>query len=347
MSSRVQPLGPVSLQRESGGSSFGVAARVSACLCVVGVSVGIGVILGFTLHLWGDGDSSAVPQPSPPPPPSLPAGTGDDSGYLGLPPGLFVLSILVLVWLFCFLACIGRLTYERSRRPPATAPDGPDAEFAFPSPDKRRAPVELPSLKPPPPLPPPPPPYPPPGPTTGRVVLPPLRHEDGERYDPTDEVRRVFNWYKVGPPPMALETRHLPAAVRAIGLHVDSGQLGEALARYEGTFHAPERIELAELRTLVEQLKPLDETLRTFALVDRDHSADLEPAHPVRVHGCTCTAHPLTCAVRAHARRRPLGRHRRGRAPRGAAHARSRGDLGPISAHPRQVRCRPLGPHRA
>ena len=38
------------------------------------------------------------------------------------------------------------------------------------------------------------------------------------------------------------------------------------------------RLELAEFRTLINQLRPLDEVLRVFKLIDRDHSGDIDEA---------------------------------------------------------------------
>lgn len=89
-----------------------------------------------------------------------------------------------------------------------------------------------------------------------------------------DDVLRVFQWFQTGPMPLAIETTHLRQAHLALGIDVSGAQLVAALARYDVRQRG--RLELAEFRTLIEQLRPLDEVLRIFKLIDRDHSGDID-----------------------------------------------------------------------
>ena len=78
-----------------------------------------------------------------------------------------------------------------------------------------------------------------------------------------DEILRVFQWYATGPMPLAITGHNLRPAHQALGIEVSGAQLATALARYDA--RRTGRLELAEFRTLIEQIRPLDEVLRICA----------------------------------------------------------------------------------
>ena len=90
-----------------------------------------------------------------------------------------------------------------------------------------------------------------------------------------DEVLRVFQWFQTGPMPLAIEKRNLRGAHLALGIDVPPATLEECLGRYPSA-REHGRVELAEFRTLIEQLAPLDEVLTIFRRVDADNSGDVD-----------------------------------------------------------------------
>ena len=89
-----------------------------------------------------------------------------------------------------------------------------------------------------------------------------------------DELLRIFQWYQTGSSwPLAIERRNLRAAHLALGIDVSVDTLNDALGRYGD---APERVELAEFRTLIDQLRGMDEVLTTFNRIDTDGSNDID-----------------------------------------------------------------------
>ena len=91
-----------------------------------------------------------------------------------------------------------------------------------------------------------------------------------------DEVLRVFQWYQTGPMPLAIERRNLRNAHLALGIDVPQATLETCLSRYGPRVQASGRLELAEFRALIEQLRPLDEVLTIFTRVDLDRSGDID-----------------------------------------------------------------------
>ena len=129
------------------------------------------------------------------------------------------------------------------------------------------------------------------------VATPPVEKESSTESPVPDDVLRVFQWYQTGPKPLAIELGNLRGAHLALGIDVTGAQLAKALSRYDVRHKG--RLELAEFRTLIDQIRPLDEVLRIFKLVDRDASGDIDEAelhigmHMLGLDGSTPQAREL------------------------------------------------------
>ena len=288
LSGRVHPTSVDERSSQRPKVSDVVSSKTARYLCLGATLCFLGVFIYLITLGQHDSDSvSNVTQPNlPSVPPSLPpgaptAGTSSFSSTGVSEVTAIVLiagggSLLIAVAVVLTLPARGR-RLRRRRLPPLPPPshesyggatggkraaaDGGEQQPRLTSmPPPQRHPAPNPAAAPPP---------------SHRPALALIQNKDEANEAEADEVLRVFRWFQTGPPPLAIELRTLSAALQALGIVTTSPQLNEALGRYGGALQAG-RFELAEFRALVAQLRPLDEVLRVFQLVDRDGSLDLE-----------------------------------------------------------------------
>lgn len=281
---------PPAIQPRSHASSS--AAR---CVCVAAViTFSCVFIFLITLHAYGEHDVWPSPSPppmsppSPSPPPASSPGAGEASSSASMSDGVAIAIIIVggvLALVGCFLSLVACAVCAR-RRPAASAPlfgaghlapgelsagdrdgyavsngggDGGEqvrCSSRPPKPGRIKPYVQAGGANEPedaaPPSMPAPPAHPPPGHVTFDV--PPPEPPDATM-DDDDDVLRVFRWFQRGPLPMSLETRVLPAALRAVGVAASANQIGDALARY-GAVRRSGRLDLAG-EIAIDCLRPL------------------------------------------------------------------------------------------